>query len=142
MFARGRHGLFRLAISKLRRGFNLAEVMVAMVFLTIAAFAILAVNIYTTHAAQMNRNREIANRLATTELSLAESILRINFHLPASSINTVRLTSSQYPGFDFVVEDLGFEDPEQNLRAIRCRVFWNEAGIDRTYELATTLYDY
>ena len=113
-----------------------------MVFLTIAAFAILAVNIYTTHAAQLNRNREIANRLAASELSLAESILRVNFHLPASRINTVRLSSNQYPGFDFVVEDLGFEDADQHLRGIRCRVFWNEAGIARTYQLATTLYDY
>ena len=116
--------------------------MVAMIFLTIAAFAILSVNVYTTHATQLNRNREIANRLAATELSLAESILRINFHIPAANINTSRMSSNQYPGFDFVVEDLGFEDADQHLRAIRCRVFWKEDRISRTYQLSTTLYDY
>lgn len=129
--------MFRWVSSK-RRGFNLCEVMVAMTFLSVAAFAILSVNVYTLHAAQGNRNREIANRLAATELGLAEAVLRINFQASPASITTDRISSSQYPGFDFVVEDLGFEDAEHNLRGVRCRVFWNESGVVRSYQLATS----
>ena len=125
-----------------RRGFNLAEVMVAMVFLTLAIFAVMSVNVYTTRASQGNRNRQIANVLAATELSLAESVLRVNFHIPKENINTKRMTSLKYPTFDFVVEDLGYEDPGQNLRGIRSRVFWMEDGVQRSYELSTTIYNY
>jgi len=125
-----------------RKGFNLAEVMVAMVFLTIAIFAVMSVNVYTTRASQGNRNRQIANILASTELSMAESVLRVNFHIPPPNINTPRMTSTKYPEFDFVVEDLGYEDPGQNLRGIRSRVFWQEDGVQRSYELSTTVYNY
>lgn len=125
-----------------KRGFNLAEVMVAMVFLTLAIFAVMSVNVYTTRASQGNRNRQIANVLAATELSLAESVLRVNFHIPADNINTKRMTSTKYPTFDFVVEDLGYEDPGKNLRGIRSRVFWMEDGVQRSYELSTTIYNY
>lgn len=116
--------------------------MVAMVFLTLAIFAVLSVNTYTVRASQGNRNRQTANLLASAQLATAESLLKINFHIPASDINTPRLSSTQYPGFDFVVEDLGYEDAAQNLRAIRSRVFWTEDGVQRSYELSTTLYDY
>lgn len=116
--------------------------MVAMVFLTIATFAVMSVNVYTTRASQGNRNRQIANTLAATELSMAESILRVNFHIPPANINTPRLTSTKYPDFDFVVEDLGYEDAAKNLRGIRSRVFWHENGVQRSYELSTTVYNY
>lgn len=136
--------MFQPANSKFsaRRGFNLAEVMVAMVFLTIATFAVMSVNVYTTRASRGNRSRQIANTLASTELSMAESLLRVNFHIPAANINTPRMTSGKYPEFDFVVEDLGYEDPGKNLRGIRSRVFWQEDGVQRTYELSTTVYNY
>ena len=133
--------MFLPANSK-RRGFNLAETMVAMVFLTIAIFGVMSVNQYTLRASQGNRNRQIANMLASTELTIAEAVLKVDFHTPAVAINTVRLRSTQYPSFDFLVEDLGYEDPGQNLRGIRTRVFWNENGVSRTYELATTFYNY
>lgn len=134
--------MFLSANSRSKRGFNLAEVMVGMIFLTIAIFAVMSVNVYTTRASQGNRNRQTANILAATELSMAESILRVSFHIPAANINTPRLTSTKYPIFDFVVEDLGYEDPGQNLRGIRTRVFWMEDGVQRTYELSTTVYNY
>ena len=124
------------------KGFNLAEVMVAMVFLTIAMFAVMSVNVYTTRASRGNRSRQIANILASTELSMAESVLRVNFHIPSANINTPRMTSKRYPDYDFVVEDLGYEDPGQNLRGIRSRVFWQEDGVQRSYELSTTVYNF
>jgi hypothetical protein len=116
--------------------------MIAMLVLVVAIFAIISVNTYTLRAAQGNRSRQVANMIAATELSLAESVLKVNFHAPASAINTVRMTSTRYPEFDFVVEDLGYEDPGKKLRGVRCRVFWGENGVDRSYSLATTFYDY
>ena len=71
-----------------------------------------------------------------------ESVLRVNFHIPSANINTPRMTSKRDPDYDFVVEDLGYEDPGQNLRGIRSRVFWQEDGVQRSYELSTTVYNY
>lgn len=113
-----------------------------MVFLTIAIFAVISVNTYTLRASQGNRNRQTANLLASTELSLVESVLKVDFHAPASSIETPLLDSTQFPTFQFVVEDLGYEDPTQNLRGVQTRVFWYEDGVQRSYELATTFYNY
>lgn len=113
-----------------------------MVFLTLAIFAVLSVNAYSLKASLGNRNRQTANMLASSHLSMAESILKVNFHIPPDKINTGRLSSKQYPGFDFIVEDLGYEDPGKNLRAVRVRVFWHEDGVERTYALSTTRYNY
>lgn len=125
-----------------RRGFNLTEVMVAVFFVSMALLSVVSVNAYTLRATEGNQNRQIANGLASGQLAMAESVLKINFHAPPSDINTPRLTSNQFPTFDYVVEDLGYEDPGQNLRGIRVRVFWEEDGVPRTYALATTFYNY
>ncbi|MFN8612951.1 MAG: hypothetical protein U0931_35760 [Vulcanimicrobiota bacterium] len=134
--------MFRWGNSKnrSRAGFSLSEVMVATVFLSLAAFAILSINVYTLQATRGNRNREMANRLAASQLSVAEAVLRINFHASPTSINTDRLGSEQYQGFEFLVEDLGYENAQKDLRSVRCRVFWNESGAARAYQLETTLY--
>lgn len=116
--------------------------LISLAVLAIAIFGVCSVNTYTNRAAQGNRNRQIANTIASSQLSMAESVLKINFHSDPDGINTPRLTSTQYPTFDFVVEDLGYEDPARNLRAIRSRVFWHENGAARSYELTTTLYNY
>ena len=116
--------------------------MVAMMVLLIGIFAIVSVNAYTLRATTGNRNRHIANMIASTELALTESVLKVNFHTPAENINTPRLKSTQFPDFDFVVEDLGYEDPTNMLRAVRSRVFWSEDGVEKTYVLETTFYNY
>ena len=42
-----------------------------------------------------------------------------------------------------VIEDLGYEDPgTKMLRGVRTRVFWTEGGTPKSYELATTFYNY
>ncbi len=123
-------------------GFTLTETMVAMVVLTLALFAVISVNAYTLTATQGNQNRQIANQLACSQMALAESLLKINFHAPPFDINTPRMTSTQFPTFDYVVEDLGYEDTGRTLRAIRIRVFWQEKGVPRDYALASTFYNY
>ena len=119
--------------------------MVSMVFLTMAIFAVLSVNSYTLRASQGNRNREIANRIACTQLSVVESILKINFHTPTGSITTPLLVSNQFPEFQYKVEDLGYEDNYvggMNLRRVQCRVFWYAEGVQQGYALWTVLYNY
>lgn len=113
-----------------------------MLVLLIGIFAIVSVNAYTLRATTGNRNRHIANMIASTELALVESVLKVNFHTPPANINTPRLKSTQFPDFDFVVEDLGYEDPTNLLRAVRSRVFWSEDGVEKTYVLETTFYNY
>jgi hypothetical protein len=125
------------------RGISLGETLVAMAILVIAVFAALSVNTYCLRAAQGNRNRQIANMLASTEMALVESVLKVNFHAPDSDILTPKIRSSQYPNFTFLVDDVYYEDPGfENLRHVRVRVFWEEKGVDRQYALSTTFYDY
>lgn len=130
-----------MAISR-NRGISLGETLVALVILTIAVFAALSVNTYCLKAAQGNRNRQIANILASTEMALVEYVLKVNFHAPDSDVMTPRIRSNQYPNFDFLVDDVKYEDAGQNLRHVRVRFFWDEKGVEREYALATTFYNY
>lgn len=123
-------------------GISLGETLIAMVILTIAVFAALSVNTYCLKAAQGNRNRQIANMLATTEMNLVEAVLKVNFHAPDSDVATPKIQSTRYPEFSFIVDDVKYEDPAENLRHVRVRVFWEEKGEEREYALATTFYNY
>lgn len=114
-----------------------------MVFITIAIFAVISVNAYTMRATHGNKSRQVANIIAATQLSLVESVLKVDFHAPTTSIATPLMNSTQFPTYQFVVEDLGYEDAgTQMLRGVRTRVFWTEGGMPKSYELATTFYNY
>jgi hypothetical protein len=132
------HRINRVAL----RGVSLGETLIAMVILTISVFAALSVNTYCLRAAKGNRHRQIANMLATTQMSLVESVLKINFHAPDSDIQTPKIQSTRYPEFQFIVDDVKYEDPGEDLRHVRVRVFWEEKGADREYALSTTFYNY
>lgn len=124
------------------KGVSLGETLIACVILAIAMFAALSVQSYCLKAAQGNRQRQIANMIASTQLGFAESILKVNFHVPDSDLMTPRLQSLQYPDFTYAIDDVKYEDPGKTLRHVRVRVFWNEKGVDREYALATTFYNY
>jgi hypothetical protein len=125
------------------RAYSLAEVLVAMFFLTIAIFAVISVNTYAAKASRANHNREVANQLAVSQMSLVASILKVDFHCPPESIQTPLIQSTMYPNFKFVVDDFDYEDPNtRSLRPIRVRVFWDEEGSPRNYALSTTFYNY
>ena len=119
-------------------GFNLAEVLVALLFLTLALFALISVNIYSMRAAQGNRGRQLANLVATTELGEVEAHLKVDFHQPiAQSVQA----SPQFPGYRYAIQDLGYENPTHSLRRVQVVVQWDEKGA-RSYELAATFYHY
>lgn len=124
------------------RGFNLAETMAAMVVLTLALFAVIAVNTYTLRSTDANENQLVANTIAGSQLSLVESILKTDFRVPTESVSTEVFQSAQNPDFYFQITDLGFEDPDRLLRRVSVRVYWKEKGVTRDYELATTFYNY
>jgi hypothetical protein len=125
------------------RAYSLAEVLVAMFFLIISIFAVISVNTYAAKASRANHNREVANQLAVSQMSVVGSILKVDFHCPPANIETPLIQSTMYPNFRFVVEDFDYEDPNtRSLRPIRVRVFWDEEGSPRNYELTTTFYNY
>ncbi len=116
--------------------------MAAMVVLALALFAVLSVHVYTLRSTTNNEMQHVANTIACEQMSLVESILKLNFRAPAENIQTPVLQSLQFPEFRFQVFDLGFEDAGQSLRAVAVRVNWNEGGIEHSYELSCTFYDY
>ncbi len=115
----------------------------AVVILTLALFAVISVNSYILKATVGSEKQQIANTIACNQLAVVDSILKINFHAPTEDIGTPVLQSSQFPGFSYRINDLLFEDPGQDtLRAVSVQVFWEEKGVQRDYELATTFYGY
>jgi Tfp pilus assembly protein PilV len=132
---------FRVKLSR-RRGFSLVEVMGAVVILTLALFAVISVNAYILKSTVGSENRQIANTIACNQLAVVESILKVNFRAPSADIATPVLQSSQFPKFSFRINDLGYEDPQQTLRAVSVQVQWEEKGENRVYEIDTTFYGY
>ena len=114
----------------------------AVVILTLALFAVISVNSYILKATVGSEKQQIANTIACNQMAVVDSILKVNFHAPTEDVGTPLLQSSQFPDFSFQINDLGYEDPQQTLRAISVQVFWQEKGVQRDYELATTFYGY
>ncbi|MCA9779517.1 MAG: hypothetical protein KC800_22470, partial [Candidatus Eremiobacteraeota bacterium] len=117
-------------------------VMGAAVILTLALFAVISVNAYILKSTVTSEKQQIANTIACNQLAVVESILKVNFHAPPEDIGTSVLQSTQFPDFSFQINDLGYEDPQQTLRAVSVQVYWQEKGVQRDYELATTFYGY
>lgn len=123
--------------------FSLVEVMGAAVILTLALFAVISVNAYILKSTVASEKRQIANTIACNQLAVVESILKVNFNAPSSDIATPVLQSSQFPGFSFRINDVGYEDPAtETLRVVSVQVQWEEKGETREYELETTFYGY
>lgn len=119
-------------------GFNLAEVLVAILFLTLALFALISVNVYSLRATQSNRGRQLANLIATTELGEVEARLKVDFH---RAVAAPVHPSSQFAGYRLEVRDLGYENAARSLRRVQVLVYWEEKGA-RSYDLAATFYHY
>jgi prepilin-type N-terminal cleavage/methylation domain-containing protein len=133
--------MFQSANSK-NRGFNLVETMAAVFILAVALFAVLSVNAYTLRLNASNQRHQTANSIASTQLSIAESILKADFHVPASSIETPLFDSADFPDFSFRIRDLGYEDAARNLRAVAVEVYWEEKKVQKNYVLSATFYNY
>ena len=116
--------------------------MAALIILTLALFSIISVNAYVLRATSNNENQTIANTIACGQLSIVESILKVDFKVPASSITTPVFKSLQHPEFLFQISDLGFEDPDQLLRRVRVDVHWKEKEMVHKYALETSFYNY
>lgn len=124
-------------------GFSLAELMAAMVILTVALFAVISVNASTLRQTRYNERLQTANTIATMQMAIAESVLRMNFQCTSGLIDTPVMASKEFDTFFYQIKDQGFvPGSNQKLRSISVGVLWKEGGIDRRFQLDTTFYDY
>lgn len=116
-------------------GFTLAEVMVALVLLSIAAFGLVSVQIYALGAMEGNRQQATASVIAASEMARIESgrargeraAVRARAPVPGQD------------GFDMEVR----EEPETTqpgLQRVEVDVFWSDGKIDHHYLLWTWFY--
>ena len=116
--------------------------MAAVFVLSVALFAVLSVNAYTLRLNSHHQELQTANSIASSQLSIVESVLKTDFHAAPEAVNTPLLQSRDFPEFSFAIQDNGYEDPTQNLRAVTVYVVWDGQGETKEYELSTTFYNY
>ena len=68
-----------------------------MGFMVLAIFAVISVNAYTLRASEGNRDRQIANYIACSQLGIVEALLKQDFYVPTGQIQTNLMTSTQFP---------------------------------------------
>lgn len=99
------------------RGFSLAELMAAMVILSLGIFALLSVNAMTLRQASYNENAQTAHTIATGQLALVEGILKINFRAATTDLQTTPMQSVTFPDFFYIVRDGGFDNQRASEKA-------------------------
>ncbi len=117
-----------------RRGFNLAEVMVSLLLITIAVLGLVSVHIYSARAAQGNRGRHTASLLAASRLHALEEAVRQDF---AVSVAAAKAPDPDQPDYQVeVLETL----PEPTLKRVEVRVSWDSKEGPQRYDLWTLFY--
>lgn len=114
-----------------------------MVVLSLGIFALLSVNAMTLRQSTYNENAQTAHTIATGQLGIVESILKVNFRAATEDLETPLMQSVTFPDFYYLIKDGGFVSGSgQTLRTVHVGVYWKEKGVDRKHELSTTFYDY
>jgi len=111
-----------------------------MVFLGLVAaalFALIAAQFYAVKASQGSRQRQVASTLAFSYLNQAEGVLRRDFYLN-QSIPLTPLPKTQ--GFSVALSDTYASDGLDNLKHLRCSIYWNEASTVREFRASLDLY--
>ena len=120
-----------------KRAFTLAEMMVFLALITIALFALIAAQFYAFRASQGSRQRQLAANLAYSYLSAGEDGLRQAF----SRDQSLPLTPLADPaGFRVILTDQYEPDGMENLKHIRCTIYWDEAQTVREYRASLDIY--
>lgn len=117
--------------------FTLAEMMVFLGLVGAALFALIAAQFYAHKASQGSRQRQIAANLAFTYLSRAEDSLRSAFY---RSQDLPLTTLTDPPGFRVALTDDYEPDGLENLKHLRCSIYWDEASTVREYRASLDLY--
>lgn len=117
--------------------------MAAVVVLTLALFAVMSVNAMTLRQTRYNESMQTANTIATSQLAIVESILKVNFRADPDDIGTGWMQSVTFPDFLYRIVDGGFvAGSNQQLRSVTVVVAWKENDTDRNFQLGTIFYDY
>lgn len=116
-------------------GFTLAEVMVALVLLSIAALGLVSVQIYALGAMEGNRQRQTASVIAASEMARLESLHAGGRTLEARP----RAPVEGQDGFEMEVREAQ-ETGQPGLQRIEVEVFWSDDKTAHSYLLWTWLY--
>ena len=129
--------MFRQPSSSPGRGFTLVEVMVSLVFLTIAIFGLVSANIYAARAHQVSKERQAANVLAVSQLESCERLLRHDFN---ESVELVRHSFPSNPDFEreVLVSSVG---TRTDLKRVDVNIYWNDKNGAQNENLWTYFYD-
>lgn len=120
-----------------KTAFTLAEMMIFLGLAAAALFALIAAQFYAVKASQGSRHRQLASNLAFSHLSRAESALRRDFSLN-QTIPLTRLPQAE--GFSVALSDTYAPDGLENLKHLRCSIYWNEASHVREFRASLDLF--
>lgn len=124
-----------MAFHLLRRGLNLAEVMVSLLLISIAVLGLVSVHLYSARAAQGNRSRHTASVLAASTMHQTEERVRQDFSV---SVASPRQAHPEAAGYEYeILETL----PEPTLKRVEVRVFWQTREGAQQYAIWTMFYD-
>ena len=122
------------------RGFTLAEVMVAVVLISIASLALIGVQIFALRAGNTNRQQHMASVIASSLMAERERENRNNQVAFDTPLQIARTAAAQ-AGFFYSVDE---QILSQGLKEIRVQVFYKQLhegrDIDQTYPLRTVVY--
>lgn len=121
-----------------RRGFTVIEVMVAVVFLSIALLGLIGTQIYAVRSTEGNRARLEASEIAATVMSGVESRLRQSF---ATSVAAEKTLVRGEDGPWYEVAERWEDEPARKLRRVDVTVRYRDEGVEHAYALWTVFHD-
>jgi prepilin-type N-terminal cleavage/methylation domain-containing protein len=118
------------------RGFTLAEIMVCLLFLSIALLALVSTQIYSLRASGGNRLRHTASIIAYTIMNEKEEALRKDFTASASQ---AKADVVGHEGFQCaVLEDL----LQADFKRITVIIYWRDGQENHEYSIWTYIYKF
>ena len=117
------------------RGFTLAEIMVALVLLSIGLLSLLSVIIYSLKAGQFNREHHTMVVLSETQMSRVRSQLRIHFDAPVATNNPT--TFSEEPDYSYEVRT---SDASPDRKRVELTIHYQGGAESQSLETWTYVY--
>lgn len=111
--------------------------MVFLLLVSIAVFALVAAHFYALKASRGSRQRQTASTLVFSSLNAAEQALRHEFWRNQSK---PLAPVEDSPGFRMALSDVYEPDGMQNLKRVTCSVYWEEAGTTREFRSHLEIY--
>jgi Tfp pilus assembly protein PilV len=118
------------------RAFTLAEIMVSLLFLSIALLGLVSAQIYSLRASGGNRSRHTASVIAHNMLNEKEEALRKDF---STSVAQSRSAVEGQEGFQCAIIE---ESPAADFKKITVIIYWKESQENHEYSIWTYIYSY